>query len=95
MDVQINASKIDQGTEHLETLVRSHLHMLSSKLSGEYGGPLDHLWIDLELCPGDADHRPAFSFRFRKRVVTPRELRALGDRVFFQCGSLQCATGLL
>lgn len=86
MDVLISASKNDQGTEHLADLVRPHLHALTSTLSGEYGGPMNHLWIDLELCPGDADHRPAFAFRFQKRVVMPREFRALGTPEFFNVG---------
>lgn len=86
MDVLISASKCDQGTEHLQTLVSPHLDALAPTLSGEYGGPMNHLWIDLELCPVDADHRPALAFRFRKRVVTPRELRAFGTQEFFHVG---------
>jgi hypothetical protein len=46
-----------------------------------------HLWIDLELCPGDADVRPPLPFRLQKRVRTPRELRALGDKEFFNVGT--------
>jgi hypothetical protein len=86
MDVLIGASKSDQGTEHLEALVRPRLDALTSVLSGEYGGPMNLLWIDLELCPGDADHRPAFGFRFQKRVVTPKQLRVFGTREFFNVG---------
>ena len=86
MDVLISASKSDQGTEHLAGLVRPHLDTLSSMLSGEYGGPMNHLWIDLELCPVVADRRPAFAFRFQKRVVTPRELRAFGTQEFCNVG---------
>jgi hypothetical protein len=52
------------------------LEALSQRLSGEYGGPMEHLWINLELSPGEADHRPAWGFRFQKRVAPPRELAA-------------------
>lgn len=87
MDVLIGASKSDLGTEHLAALVRPHLDELSSSLSGDYGGPVVHLWIDLELCPGDAGMRPAFPFRLQKRVRTPTELRSLGDEQFFNVGN--------
>lgn len=87
MEVLIGATKCDQGTEHLAALVRPYLEDLSAALSGEYGGPMDHLWIELELSPGDADVRPPFPFRFQKRVRTPRELRAFGEREFFNVGN--------
>jgi len=74
MNVSINASKSDQGTEHLAASIRPHLDAVSSILSGEYGGPIDHLWTDLELSPGDADRRPAFPFRFQRRVTASREM---------------------
>ena len=86
MDVLISASRIDQGTEHLAALVRPHLDGLNSTLSGQYGGPMNHLWIELELSPGHADYRPAFAFRFQKRVVTPKEMRAFGTQEFFNVG---------
>jgi len=87
MDVLVSAPKSDQGTEQVATLIRPHLEALSSALSGNYGGSMAHLWIALELCPGDADVRPPFPFRLQKRVRTPREVRVLGDREFFNVGS--------
>jgi hypothetical protein len=63
------------------------LEKLSSDLSGEFGGPMAHLWIELELSPGDADMRPPFQFRLQKRVRTPRELRSFGDKEFLNVGS--------
>jgi hypothetical protein len=35
---------------------------------------MQHLWIDLDLCPAHADDRSAWPFRFQ-RVVSPRDLR--------------------
>lgn len=87
MEVLVSASKSDHGTEHLAALVRPHLDELSPALSGNYGGPMAHLWIDLELCPGDADVRPPLPFRLQKRVRTPRKLRALEDKEFFNVGN--------
>jgi len=37
-------------------------------LSGEYGGPMEHVWIALELCTNDADVRPPFPYRLQKRI---------------------------
>lgn len=43
---------------------------LSVRLEGEYGGSIEHLWIDLELLeyPAKADGSPRHPFRFQKRV---------------------------
>ena len=87
MEVLGGASKCDQGTEHLAALIRPHLDELSSALSGEYGGPMAHLWIELELSPGDADVRPPFPFRFQNRVRTPKELRAFEDKEYLNVGN--------
>ncbi len=86
MQVQINAAKHDQGTEHIAEVVRPTLEALSLRLSGEYGGPMEHLWIDFELCPSDADHRPAWNFRFQKRVAPPRELAAFKPPHYLNVG---------
>src|SRR5262249_40337240 len=87
MEVLIGASTSDQGTEHLAALVRPHLDALTATLSGHSPRRMNRLWIDLEMCPGDSDHRPAFALRFQKRVVMPRELRAFGRQEFFNVGS--------
>jgi hypothetical protein len=67
MEVRVTAAKSDHGTEHIADLVRPHLDKLSRFLSGDYGGNMEHLWIDLELCPLDADRRDPFPFRFQSR----------------------------
>jgi hypothetical protein len=76
VQVQINAAKCDQGTAHIAEIIAPTLEALSQRLSGDYGGPMEHLWIDLELCPADADRRPPRAFRFQKRVAPPRVLAA-------------------
>src|SRR5262245_12250874 len=73
MEVVISAPKQDQGTAHIAEAVREPLRRLSAALSGEYGGTIEHLWIELELVPGDADRRAPWSFRFQKRVA-PRPI---------------------
>jgi hypothetical protein len=86
MEVSIHAAKCDQGTAHILELVHPHLQKLSKSLCGEFGGPMEHLWVDLELSPGDADRRPPFPFRFQKRVAPSREFKALGAKEYFNVG---------
>ncbi len=88
MDVLISASESDQGTHHIAQAVRPHLDKLSQALSGQYGGPMAHLWIHLELLPRRADARKPFPFRFQKRIAPPRELKPLGAREHFNVGHL-------
>jgi hypothetical protein len=86
MQVQISSPESDQGTHHIAETVRPHLARLSDFLAGEYGGPMEHLWVDLELIPGRADVRGAFSFRFQKRVAPSRDLKSLGAKEQFNVG---------
>jgi hypothetical protein len=86
VDVQISAAKHDQGTAHVVEIIAPHLVTLQLRLSGNYGGSMEHLWIDLELCPADADNRAPWPFRFQKRVTPPRELRALKPPTYFNVG---------
>jgi hypothetical protein len=86
MEVQIDASESDQGTHHIAEAVRPHLDKLSLALSGEYGGPMEHLWIHLELMPSRTDIHEPFPFRFQKRVAPPRELKPLGATERFNVG---------
>jgi hypothetical protein len=39
---------------------------------------MEHLWIDLEMSPGRADSRSAWSFRFQHRVSRARSVRQWG-----------------
>jgi hypothetical protein len=87
MEVFLSAAECDQGTEHLADLIRPLLDKVSPMLTGEYGGPMEHLFVALDLIPGRADDGPPSAFRLQKRVRTPRELRALGDRELFNVGS--------
>ena len=89
MNVRINTSATDQGTDHIAPRVRAGFAALGAALSGDYGGPMQHLWIDLQLSPAAADRRPVATFRLQKRVVTPRELRAFGTEEFFEVGHYQ------
>jgi len=49
-------------------VLREPLKQLSDLLSGDFGGAMEHLWIDFELNEAHAERRPPFPFRFQKRV---------------------------
>jgi hypothetical protein len=65
--------------------IRRDLAQISALLSRGYGGPMEHLWINLELWE-PANGRPPFSFRFQKRVAAPRELAAFKVRPHYNVG---------
>lgn len=70
MEVGIHANMSDQGTIKVAEALRPIFSELSERLKGEYGGQIEHLWIDLELIASHAkaDGKPRHPFRFQKRV---------------------------
>lgn len=78
LDCVISISATDQGTEHLAEAVRPYLEIASAYLCRDYGGLMEHLWIDLEMSPGRADMRPAWSFRFQRQVSLARSAKQFG-----------------
>jgi hypothetical protein len=78
LDCRISIDATDQGTEHLAEAVRPYLERASAYLSRDYGGLMEHLWIDLEMSPIRADIRPAWSFRFQRRVSLARSAKQFG-----------------
>lgn len=61
---------VDETTSHVAQALRPVLAALAEALTGDYGGHMEHLWIDLELIESRArdDGGPLHPFRFRKRV---------------------------
>jgi hypothetical protein len=85
MHVAIHANIVDQSTTKLADTLRPIFRTLADKLEGNYGGSIEHLWIDLELVEHHAkpDGSPRHSFRLQKRV-SGRErfgLPAIEDRI--------------
>lgn len=70
MKLGFHASICDESTRSLADALRPLFDKLSEQLSGEYGGPMEHLWIDVELLVGSAkpDGQPRHTFRLQKRV---------------------------
>jgi hypothetical protein len=70
LEVMLNANVVDKETSRISSAVLPTFRTLAASLKGDYGGVMEHLWIDLELLrsgvklDGSAKH----PFRFQKRV---------------------------
>lgn len=70
MKVGLHANIVDEDTKALADALHPVFKTLSRELEGQYGGSIEHLWIDLELLEylAKADESPRHPFRFQKRV---------------------------
>lgn len=70
MKVGLHANMVDQQTDKIASLLRDVFDVLCEKLEGNYGGTIEHLWIDFELIESHAkpDGKPSYPFRFAKRI---------------------------
>jgi len=61
---------VDRRTSKVADELDPVFTALSDRVSGDYGGLMEHLWIDLELIEdrAKADGTPRNPFRFQKRV---------------------------
>ena len=68
--VGFHANIVDDDTKALAAALAPVFATLGQKLEGEYGGLIEHLWIDLELLEylAKADGSPRHPFQFQKRV---------------------------
>lgn len=64
----INANVCDPTTTQIAAVLREPFELIASELSKDYGGTMQHLWIDFELSEMLAEFRAPFPFRFQKRV---------------------------
>jgi hypothetical protein len=78
MECNISIAAVDQGTEHIAQILRPRLDELSQRLSRDYGGWMQHLWISVEMCPSHAGRRPPWRFRFQKRVSRSNVAKSFG-----------------
>ena len=69
MEVSLNANMCDQTTSRIADALHKPFKAISRDLSKDYGGTMNHLWIDLELIERHAAGRPPWPFRFQKRVT--------------------------
>ncbi|QTV05069.1 hypothetical protein [Faecalibacter bovis] len=70
MKVGLHANMVDMQTDKIGSALRDVFTILCERLSGNYGGAIEHLWIDFELIESHAklDGKPRYPFRFAKRV---------------------------
>jgi hypothetical protein len=70
MEVGIHANVYDRATAKVAEALHKPFDELSKRLQGQYGGAMEHLFIDLELVESHArpDGKERFPFRFQKRV---------------------------
>ncbi len=69
LKVGFHANMMDSKTKHVTDIIDKPFEVLSEKLSNDYGGNMEHLWIDLELIERHLADRMPHSFRFQKRVT--------------------------
>lgn len=86
MQVSINANICDQQTRIICDNLQGPLKAISKYLSKEYGGDIEHLWIDFELNSSHAESQPPFAFRFQKRVSGRSKLTGIDMPVKFNVG---------
>lgn len=68
MITKINSNHCDRSTFGISRELQKPFNELSLILSQNFGGNIEHLWIDYELSQIEAGVRPPFEFRFQKRV---------------------------
>jgi hypothetical protein len=70
MDICFHANVYEHRTRKVAECVELVFKSLGGRLGGEYGGTIEHLWVDLELIEtySRPDGKPRFPFRFQRRV---------------------------
>ncbi len=68
LEVTFTANMTDSDyTSKIATIINKHIGNLENDLHKDYGGSMEHLWIDFQLIE---DHK-TYPFRFQKRVAIP------------------------
>ena len=67
LKVKLCANIMTKNTEKIADIIKNHLDNLGKNLNKDYGGNIEHLWIDLEL----VENRKPYPFRIQKRVGIP------------------------
>jgi hypothetical protein len=90
MEVGLHANIVDHKTDKIGSLLREIFKVLSERLNGNYGGTIQHLWIDFELVERHpkSDGKPSFPFRFAKRVSGRSSLGLPSSPDYFNVGHL-------
>ncbi|TDX13388.1 hypothetical protein [Flavobacterium sp. S87F.05.LMB.W.Kidney.N] len=68
LKIAFHANILDSSTEKVADAIEDYFPNLEKELYKDYGGVMEHLWIDLELVERYSKDRDSWSFRFQKRV---------------------------
>jgi hypothetical protein len=68
LKVSFNANACDKNTKRIMEQIYEPLSQIANALFDDYGGPMENLWIDVELVPYYAERRKPWPFRLQKRV---------------------------
>src|SRR5260221_6298287 len=88
MEVSLHANMCDSTTARVASALHAPFKAIGRDLSRDYGGTINHLWIDFELIEAHGSRRPPWSFRFQKRVggSSPDKLTGLPRGVYENVG---------
>jgi hypothetical protein len=86
MIVRVSAAKCDQTTSGAARSLHVPFRMLGERSSGDFGGTMEHLWIDFELIESHAQGRASWPFRFQRRVSGRSKLTGLVSPDAFNVG---------
>jgi hypothetical protein len=73
MQLGLHANMCDSTTKGIADALRVPFKAISGDLSKDYGGMMEHLWIDFELIEAHAGRCPRWSFRFQTKVGGSRD----------------------
>ncbi|XLZ69288.1 hypothetical protein ABT364_22560 [Massilia sp. SR12] len=81
MEFRLSANICDTETYPISCALVEPSQAVSDLLRGNYGGVMEHLWIDIELRDVGAENQRNWPFRFQKRVSgrSPFGLPPIGD----------------
>ena len=68
MKVALNANICDLATQGIAKVLHEAFAPIEKDLHNDYGGTMQHLWIDFELVESHAERQKPFPFRFQKKV---------------------------
>jgi hypothetical protein len=95
MDVLLNANVCDQETSAIAQALYEPFNTISREVSGDYGGLMDHLWIDFQLIAPYLTTHKSWRFRFQKRVSGRSRLMGINNPPKFNVGHYSVAPDYL
>lgn len=78
MKCGIYVGATDEDTAAIAGAAWPVLEAAGERLSRDYGGVMEHLWIDIGLCATLAELSPPHGFRFQRRVSLKNSRKAFG-----------------